>query len=295
MSLTKFIRRPEIAKRLAAAIKLGRYGWGPDSKIVVRPSTLLALPSKPLQAKPETQNYALVGTAFDYLLRFYLACLNPNRLERRRWVAESAIRYCVEEEVLSRASEILQEARGTYREYLEKGQVNRDLMGCCLLLAQMDGIFRSGGDIPPDLGFFNPKDVDDLEHLISIVDPVNLRAERHCVLNPAFGRASKLVGGADADIIVDGTLIEIKTVQQLLIRPKYIHQLIGYYLLSLIGGIDSAPDLTLERVGIYFSRYGYLFTAPIHSIVDEDELPELRDWFEHSAKELRRPSGRTKG
>lgn len=39
----------------------------------------------PLLAPPLTNNYQLVGTAFDYLLRFYIKLLNPNAIESS-WV-----------------------------------------------------------------------------------------------------------------------------------------------------------------------------------------------------------------
>jgi hypothetical protein len=40
-------------------------------------------------------------------------------------------------------------------------------------------------------------------------------------LNPDFGFASKLVGGADADIVLDSTLIDIKTVKAATLKPEY--------------------------------------------------------------------------
>lgn len=45
----------------------------------------------PLLAAPLTKNYALVGTAFDYLLRFYLKYLNPGTIESS-WVAETSLK-----------------------------------------------------------------------------------------------------------------------------------------------------------------------------------------------------------
>jgi len=41
-------------------------------------------------APPLTSHYTLVGTAFDYLMRFYLKYLNPRAITRK-WVAEESL------------------------------------------------------------------------------------------------------------------------------------------------------------------------------------------------------------
>ena len=43
-----------------------------------------------LLAPPQTKNYSLIGTAFDYLLRFHLERLNPNTL-KKPWIAEEGV------------------------------------------------------------------------------------------------------------------------------------------------------------------------------------------------------------
>ena len=42
---------------------------------------------KEILGPPITNHYSLVGTAFDYLMRFYLKHLNPDAVTKR-WVAE---------------------------------------------------------------------------------------------------------------------------------------------------------------------------------------------------------------
>ena len=43
--------------------------------------------TKEMAAPPLTENFSLVGTAFDYLLRFYIERQNPKAVTRK-WVAE---------------------------------------------------------------------------------------------------------------------------------------------------------------------------------------------------------------
>ena len=45
---------------------------------------------KELLAPPFTKRYGLVGTAFDYLLRFYIKYLNPSAITKP-WVAERGL------------------------------------------------------------------------------------------------------------------------------------------------------------------------------------------------------------
>jgi hypothetical protein len=44
-----------------------------------------------LLAEPKTKNYALVGIAFDYLIRYFTERINQNKTISSEWVAETAI------------------------------------------------------------------------------------------------------------------------------------------------------------------------------------------------------------
>ena len=97
--------------------------------------------------------------------------------------------------------------------------------------------------------------------------PKSLVPKRYTRLNPVFGYGSRLVGGADADMIIDGTLIDIKTTKDPTFKEDYYYQLVGYYILSLLGRIDtsywkSRNNAAVHRIGIYFSRHGVLHTFP---------------------------------
>ena len=50
--------------------------------------------------------------------------------------------------------------------------------------------------------------LNDLQAMLDLLRPEEFRATTRCVLNPTFP-ASALVGGADADLIIDDTLIDI--------------------------------------------------------------------------------------
>ncbi len=76
MSLTKLIAEPEVRARLQKMIRKADFGSG--QKLLAPPLTKQYTPLKA----------SLIGTAFDYLFRFYLKRLNPQAIERERWTAE---------------------------------------------------------------------------------------------------------------------------------------------------------------------------------------------------------------
>ena len=74
--------------------------------------------------------------------------------------------------------------------------------------------------------------------------------------NPTFV-GSDDIGGADADIIVDGCLIEMKASIQPKIDTQWLFQLVGYALL------DYDDHYNIQSVGIYMTRQGKLLQWPI--------------------------------
>jgi hypothetical protein len=107
------------------------------------------------------------------------------------------------------------------------------------------------------------------------------------VLNPTFA-GSMSVGGADADLIVNRTLIEVKTTKQARPDRDWIYQLVGYLLL------DIEDRHGIERLAFYLGRVPALLDW------DADELlatlagsavdrGELRDGFFAAAAEAAPP------
>lgn len=248
---------------------------------------------------PLTKNYPLIGTAFDYLMRFYLKNLNPQAIEST-WVAEAApillqknVLYFITKghslknvvEMRERAESIIAEAKKVYSSYLETGNITDKLLESAIHLAQLDPIFRAG-IVDPNMGEVNKSDVEDLRNLISAVDGELFQAEQVCVLNPTFGKGSRLVEGADCDVLIDDTLIDIKTTKTLSLRRSYFNQLIGYYILYTIGGIDNCPSSNIKNVGIYFARHSLLYTIPVASFTKTPNFLEFKKRFIEKAEEV---------
>jgi len=268
MSLSTFLTKKDVKEKFASTFTL--------PKITEINNKLLA--------SPLDKRYTLVGTAFDYLFRFYLERINTKAISST-WVAEEVPQIVKEYKDLHKAAtKIVCGAKLAYYDYLETGKIKNKLIEYALLLAQLDPILRAG-EVDEHLGRVYYSDISELKKMISIVPKKLFKAKRICVLNPTFGEASALVNGADADLLLDDALIEIKTTMFYKVERRAFNQLIGYYILSLIGGIDNVEKkVTIKNIGIYFSRFGSLYCIPVKKFTMQRGFKSFVKWFERRAK-----------
>jgi hypothetical protein len=263
MSLSSFLETSEVRRRFREAFE--KPAFEDDPKLV---------------APPVSDRPSHVGTAFDYLLRFHLRRLNPEVAEGRQWVAESALKLLSEPEEQS-ARETVEWAKAARDDYVASGNATREVFEAALHLARLDLIVRTAGkkDIST-VEAATKDDIEDLRQLHESIPEGDLQADDICLLNPTFGKASRLVGGADADLLLDDTLIEVKTLREASLSRDTFNQLLGYYTLHVIGGIGDLDEKpTIRRVGVYFSRHAHLFAIDLDEIVDRSTYPDFVEWF----------------
>ncbi|WP_141591521.1 hypothetical protein [Myxococcus sp. AB056] len=275
MSLTKFLHDPDFGPRLEHLLKFPRIPpFGPHPLV---PSS--------------SPNAPLIGAAFDYLLRFDLQRRFPLAVARE-WVAETGLRklsarqqkkptqFLAAQKTLDTATRAIHQARLAHADYLKHGDLSNDLLQAVLRLAQIDSLARSG-IVPKWFGVVELHDMRELRHLMDAIPWSDLTPQWRCILNPTFGRASALVGGADADILFDDSLIEIKTTKNGAFSREYIKQLAGYYILQLIGGVDGTPaGDTIQYLGVYSARYGRIIRVPVREVVPSSSIQELTNLFQ---------------
>jgi hypothetical protein len=271
MSLTSFIEgNPTLRARLLAEF--------------IKPEFRLKIDIK---APPRTTHYGLTGTAFDYLLRFYTKKLNPNA-RTRPWTAGGGLALLRgNSSCFGAAKQMLEEAQLRNEGFLSADIEcpTRQLAEVSVRLAYLENIYRVR--IVDDDAFrpVPPAILDDLQAMLKLVRPEEFRARRRCVLNPTFGSASSLVGGADADLIIDDTLIDIKTGKSLVLDRAIFNQLVGYYVLSCIGGVDDCPAGVIKQLAVYYARYGVLHRLKVHDFVVKERMPAFIQWFKQCAEQ----------
>ena len=215
-------------------------------------------PLFPYSAKTEPKappigNPRRVGTAFDYAMRLCLAKLNHIPANAFPLVAEKAA-------TRRKAREFMRDFKEKLQYFLEGSSDINDLLADCIVLAKLEPLARGASenmDWSPDLFRIENNDSEDLQNLISLIDNKLFVANRQCVLNPIFGESSLIVGGADADFILDDAIIDIKTTKYLKLERQAFRQLLGYFMLNQREGNMHGE---INKLGIYYSRFGILFT-----------------------------------
>lgn len=226
-----------------------------------------------------------IGTAFDYLFRFNIERINKKTLtNKNNWIAENGLKRIFLIFELSKEKKIsigynsnrqvdrlkfknflekeFEQSKKNYNKFIFDGKMTDDLIKSAIFLAKLDITYRKGF-IDSNLDNIEIDKINELKELFAIVPWDKFQAKDICFLNPSFGKGSSLVGGADADLIIDNVLIDIKSSKNLKIERNDLNQIIGYYLLSIIGGIDGKKNHPLNEIGIYFARFGYLWKIPL--------------------------------
>lgn len=265
MSLTGLIRHvPKVRRLFKEYFDKPRLPPGPD-----------------MMAPPLTEDYRLVGTAFDYLLRFKVARLNSDKTSPERkhgWVAEAALDKIKDDELKEKAESNINEARERRDKYIEKGDITEGLLRAAIRLARLEPIFRAGRGEEYIGDEIKNENVEDLRNLIACVPEEEFTAEDHCLLNPTFGTGSFLVGGADADLIVDNSIIDAKTTKRWRSRRRSFNQLAGYYALFKIDDWEHVDSgIEISTLSIYFSRHGVLHNYHVEDLISESQLEEFTD------------------
>ncbi len=252
----------------------------PATRDFLKPRITVPRPSPPpVIVEPIGGDVRRVGTAFDYALRYGFLARSAQKYPMHT-VAEAAVelivRDCPEraEEArarLSAALAVLGQMRGD-------GPLSDAAADACLDLTSLEWVFRSKSIEALDA----PLEVEerlDMQLLYMITPWAELAAHKWAALNPRFGMGSRLVGGADADLCVDGTLIDIKTTKSTAMGVQYIRQLVGYAVLAEEYGIQGTGPVEIERVAIYFSRAGALLSWPLDEIISAAARREFGEFL----------------
>lgn len=110
------------------------------------------------------------------------------------------------------------------------------------------------------------------------------------ILNPTFA-LSRGVGGADADLVLNGCLLDIKSTVNTRLDRIWLLQLLGYTLL------DSDDACHIDSVGILFARQAVMTQWPLGPLLDaaagtdRPPLSAMRADFAEFLSTLARPMG----
>lgn len=248
----------------------------------------------PLEPLREGVDPGLAGTAVEYVLNLHLrgdawerttASSGAADLDRRPKVRGRAL--LAEREVVARARELAPAERE-----LSPAEWS-ELLRLAVILARLEQWFRRKGPVwdfvagplieydPGDIeavgrAMVNEPTLADLDVLarVAVEDNRGLAEARQLVLGPNFAQSLAL-GGADADIIADGLLLDLKsTKQSRVVGARELWQLVGYAL------ADTEDEYGIESCGIAALRWRTRATRPATDFLRDlsgTERP-LADW-----------------
>jgi hypothetical protein len=292
MSLTSFLKMPAVATKIKPLRpKLSRKIAGP------------------LKVEPRTKNYTIVGTAFDYLLRFELQRRVPHAIADRL-VAESAPDLIwqpgywlhlpmevtqgefedpeeVAKNVADRARNVVEKAKAALSAYVKMKEPDHsaqaDLAAHAIRLAKLDEMCRAL-QLNPTFEEADSDDVEDLLALLAIVPFHELIHPQRVLLNPLFGETFSAVGGADADLITGDMLVDFKTTKSDEMQVVSLDQLLGYYLLARQCRRSDPSFPVINRLALYFCRHGILWSQEASRWTNHPQFSEIEEWFLERAK-----------
>ena len=247
------------------------------------------MPDRPAVVVKGSSNPSRMGTALDYAVRFGLQARGGYPTEHPI-VARGALGVVDGiAELQHHRDMVVAELSGALDDVAEvtpSPTLSERAARGCLRLAALDTIFRARRVdellSPPD-----EVAITELQALHGLIPWTSLRPQEWGVLNPRFGMGSRLMGGADADIAVDGCLIEIKTTVKIAPDLDIVRQLVGYALLANRYGIGQGPDgVRIDTLGIYFSRAGHLFRFPLADCIAVEHHELVLDHLSASGRPL---------
>lgn len=109
------------------------------------------------------------------------------------------------------------------------------------------------------------------------------QAAQQLILYPHFPAAGRF-GGADADLLIDDLLIEVKAIRHLRLKGEYLQPLTGYLVLDRLAGVHGST-LPVRRLGVDSARHGVLQVLNILDVFRPGLLAQLVTWFDDSLPE----------
>jgi len=247
-------------------------------------------------APPQTENYAEIGAAFNYILTFWIA-RNHNSPEIARWPTKAGISTIEREyeDYISIANEAVENAEEAFAIFLENGRLTDELCLSALNLARIEAAYHGPRpralNLLNRLGNSNQDDIEDLKTLYRTI-PSQFQKYENITVNPNFGLVEFKIGGVDVDLICDGLLLDIKTTKKLRLNISYWRKLVAYAtfwkasneMRGLFEEVNTSVP-AVDSVGIYYSRYGLIWEVPTERIYTKDKYKKFQDWFLNNAIE----------
>ncbi|MSQ60068.1 MAG: hypothetical protein EXR36_10610 [Betaproteobacteria bacterium] len=209
------------------------------------------------------------------------------RSEFRRGFATVYSHSSVPEEAVQQLRAAVRNADGCSTEYIHHGVLTRDLLASGWMIAKIIGSFRQVQRemsdsvlIPFDFPSTDDCCLNDVAAIFAMMDREAFRARQRCLLRPAF-RCENPVALNQPYFVIDDMLIDVKCTARKGLDRRDVDQLLRYYALSKIEGLaDQRHGGEINRLAIYYARFGQLFVIDVRKDFPPDRVTKFLEWFE---------------
>lgn len=293
VSLTSQISAPDSLFAMFASRHLPRQRTVMDGyRTAARAAPAPRQPAAPAGIRPA---WGTIGAAIDHRLRYAFTCRDivdgavRQGMEYAASLAVQARRAEHAEALLAVGADLVADLAGLLererpddrdRPVLLTAAAEERLDRLCVAMVWFEEVYRSGVlamtgplarlgaglTLPALLAQVPGYVVRDLEVQVRLAQHAlaGLRAQtsrESCHSGPTFA-GSRAVGGADADLIAGGLLVDFKALKDpVRLAPSALYQLAGYALL------DFEDRFGLDQVGFYLTRSGQLITWGLEDFV----------------------------
>jgi hypothetical protein len=226
---------------------------------------------------PAGQSPQFIGMAFDHAIRAGIRATYPTiglGIAEAASIALAAPGQTRKDRgVQSRFETALAELANVSPDSLTISQAK-----ACLYLAAVETVYRSGY---ADRLESEPSstEIEELIRLFAIVPWAEFKPEALLVLNPSFNDGSRRVRGADADLLIDDVIVDVKTVSDCALTLPRIRQVVCYAALANRYGVTGVGPVAVRRIGVYFARAGQLTILSLDDVVTSGGLEALTKWL----------------
>ena len=238
----------------------------------LKPRPTILVPSR-------TRAAPIIGTALDYALRFGMAVRGWGEIDNLiaiKAVGATLLHWKLDGH-FKKASAHLDEAFEALAKFDEQRELSAASARACLLFAGLDPLYRAAR--PEGLSrLIADVEVEELQALYCIIPWSSFEPSTQVALNPKINESSSRLGGADADVLLDDCLIEIKTIKEQKLALRDVRQVVGYALLANRFGVHNLATMNpVQRLGVYFSRAGVLHTFALSDCIAPEQEPVVLD------------------
>lgn len=217
--------------------------------------------------KGQRLDFGGIGIAYEYWVRCQIRQNEPK-------LVESFLGYqiCCERYADRKVLRALEQHSTALRSPARSEESNARALAACLFFAKFETEYRSR--IAVESIEIKKENVAELDRLASVSDLAPLK-KGEVTLHPIFAvQGSKLKIEADGDLIVETTLVDLKTSSKLDLKDN-LRQLIGYVTLNDLGSYKRE----INAVGVYYPRFKYFVQIPMSQLATEDQFENIKAWF----------------